>query len=138
MTRKRALFVTLHAVEPDGSIQPLPRPVAGLLGDYVAKGYRVFVVTDRLAMTGRGYDSGTELLRALRGERVLRHAIPVTGCVLLENAYDPGPFWAAARCYGLDLGRSSLVSRSGELSGAARSAGVGFFERGDELFGLAA
>lgn len=137
MGRKRALFVSLDALQSSNG-SSLDPATLGLLRDHAACGSCVIVVTDTLEMSGRSYDNAVELLRAIRNECRSRHSVPVEGLCILDNAFDPAPFWDAARRFGLSLPDSIIVSRLGEYAAAARTAGVIRTESGAGAFGVAA
>ena len=137
MRRKRALFVSLDALQSGNGSSLDPRTL-GLLRDHAACGSCVIVVTDSLEMSGRDYANAVELLRAIRNECRSRHRVPVEGMCILDNAFDPAPFWDAARRFGLSLPDSVLVSRSGEYVAAAKTAGIVRTESSSGTFGVAA
>ena len=137
MRRKRALFVSLNALQSsDGG--SLDAATLGLLRDHAACGSCVIVVSDNLEMNGRTYENAAELLRAIHRECGSRHSVPVAGLCILDNAFDPAPFWDAARRFGLSLPDSIFVSRLGEYAGAAKTAGVIRTESRKGAFGVAA
>lgn len=135
MKRARALFVTRRVLELGGLGHPSSTSTAGWLRDYAARGYRLFVVADALSFEGRGFGSKTEMLAWLRSCE--RHALPVADVLLLDNAFDPAPFWDTARRFNVALHTSVFVSAGGELSGAVRNAGIAQSETGQTI-GLAA
>ena len=137
MRRKRALFVSLDALQSrnGGSLDPT---TLGLLRDHAACGSCVLVVTDRLEMTGRCFENPAALLTAIRGECRSRHDVPVVGLLILDNAFDPAPFWDSARRFGLSLSDSTFVSRQGEFEAAAKTAGVIRTELSNSALGFAA
>ena len=136
MNRERALFVTSEALESSRSPDGLSPLVTGFLRDHAAQGYRVLVVTDRLQLGEWHYDSKVHMLQAVR--TCERHLLPISDILHLGDAYDPTPFWDAARRFNLSLAHSILVSSHGELAGAARNAGVHKTEPSGMVFGLAA
>ena len=134
MKRDRALLITLEALGDGQCGERLAPHVAGFLRDYIARGFRVIVVTDRLEFRGRRY-SECELLETIRG--LERARLPITEIVVLRNGYDPGPLWDVARRFDLSLHNSTMVSLNGEYVAAARTAGVNR-AAGPEVLGAAA
>jgi len=136
MKRERALFVTRRAIEFGRSVDGLSRIVTGILRDFAARGYRIMIVTDELTLCGETFDSTTRMLQNVRNSE--RHVLPVADVLLLANAFDPRPFWDAARRFSVSLEQSTFLSIAGELSGAARTAGVHHSEATTQVFGQAA
>ena len=136
MKRERALFVTRRAIEFDRTVEGLSQIVTGILRDYSARGYRVLLVTDRPEVGGREFDSKGAMLQYLRSAEY--HPLPISDVLVLTSAFDPAPFWDAARRFNLSLQDSTFLSLAGEFSGAAHTAGVEHAEPSEEVFGQAA
>ena len=138
MIRKRALFVSLHALDEAGNDTRLLESSVDLLRDYAAAGYQVIIVTDDLELSGRCYRSRIELLAALRTDWRRHYAVPVSDVLHTHSASDPAPFWDAARRFNLSLTASTFISYDGRHAAAARNAGVGRTEDAVEIFSQAA
>jgi hypothetical protein len=134
MERRRALFITLTSLSSARKGQT-SSTVTDRFRDFAARGYRIFLVTDRLEYGDCEYHSRVELLAAVRSDPNRHYAAPVTGVVMLSNNMDPKPFWDAARRFNLSLGNSTFISSHGEYLSAARNAGVERSELSDDLFG---
>ena len=135
MERRRALFVTLRSLSSSRAPGRNSTTVTERFRDFAARGYRVFLVTDRLHFRDCEYRSRVELLAAVRRDSNQRYAAPVTDVVVLSSQIDPKPFWDVARRFNLSLDSSTFVSSGGELLSAARNAGVTRAELSDSLFG---
>ncbi len=138
MIRKRALFVSLHALDEAGSDSRLLESSVDLLRDYAAGGFQVIIVTDDLELSGETYGSRIELLAALRTDWRRHYAVPVLDVLRVESASDPAPFWDAARRFNISLSASTFISYDGRHSAAANNAGIGRTEPSVEVFALAA
>lgn len=122
MRRKRALFITLdalHFTDYGGD----PRALS-VLRDYAACGFRIIVISDPTSLRDLSCGNRVELLHSIRTHPRSPFGLPIADVLVMHNPYDPAPFWDAARRFSLSLDTSIFVSRGGEITAAAKNAGV--------------